>query len=178
MRGILPPEFLLRRSWLPTLTVIGAAGFPSSLQEAGNVLRPSTTLRLSVRLPPTIDSKVAAEALKTTFETEPPHGAKVTFELQHVGNGWNAPSLAPWLEQSLERASMTFFGKQSAAIGEGGGIPFMGRLGEKFPEAQFVVTGVLGPGSNAHGPNEFLEISMAIRLTASVAMIMMDHAIK
>jgi len=60
-------------------------------------------------------------------------------------------------------------------MGEGGTIPFMGMLGEKFPEAQFLVTGVLGPQSNAHGPNEFLHLATARRLTGCVSQVLMDH---
>ena len=84
--------------------------------------------------------------------------------------------MAPWLETALERASQRLFGKPAMYMGEGGSIPFMGMLGEKFPEAQFLITGVLGPGSNAHGPNEFLHLPTARKLTCAVAQILADHA--
>jgi len=61
-------------------------------------------------------------------------------------------------------------------MGEGGSIPFMNLLGEKYPGTQFVVTGLLGPSSNAHGPNEFLHIPFAKRLSACIADVLKDHA--
>jgi acetylornithine deacetylase/succinyl-diaminopimelate desuccinylase-like protein len=167
-------ERILNRTWRPTLSVTGAAGLPA-LEAAGNVLRPSTTLALSVRLPPTTDSAAALAALKQTLEADPPHAAQVSFNGSSA-NGWNAPSLAPWLAESLERASQAAFARPFMCMGEGGSIPFMGMLGEAFPEAQFMITGVLGPQSNAHGPNEFLDIAFARRLTACVAQVLCDHA--
>ncbi len=169
-------ELLLRRTWRPALTVIGVDGFPKSLAESGNVLRPSTTLRLSLRIPPTVDSAIATQTVKRLLEANPPYGAEVSFEEGHGAGGWNAPSLAPWLEKSVNDASLAYFGKPAIAWSEGGGIPFMGLLGKKFPQAQFLITGLLGPQSNAHGPNESLDIPGGIRLTASVAHVIADHA--
>jgi acetylornithine deacetylase/succinyl-diaminopimelate desuccinylase-like protein len=167
-------ERVLGRTWRATLSVTGAEGLPP-LESAGNVLRPATTLTLSIRLPPTADPQQAAAAVKRRLETDPPYGARVYFDGASAP-GWNAPSLAPWLSRSLEQASQTCFGRPFVCTGEGGGIPFMAMLGEAFPEAQFVVTGVLGPGSNAHGPNEFLHIPYARRLTHCVARVITDHA--
>ncbi|QUD90122.1 M20 family metallopeptidase [Phenylobacterium montanum] len=169
-----PTELLLNRTWRPQLAVTGAAGLPP-IENAGNVLRPFTTAKLSLRLPPTADAEAAGDALKALLERDPPYGAKISFTPDHAGAGWNAPDLAPWLEASLERASTAAFGKPAAMIGEGGSIPFMGMLGERFPAAQFVITGVLGPHSNAHGPNEFLHIQMGKNVTACMAMILEDH---
>lgn len=168
-------ELLLRQTWMPTLTVTGAEGLPT-LEGAGNVLRPYTALRLSFRTPPTLDAEKAAARIKALLEESPPNGARVTFTPGHSASGWNAPSLASWLAQSVNDASLAFFGKPSMAKGEGGTIPFMGMLGAKFPEAQFLITGVLGPESNAHGPNEFLHIPTGIKLTAAVARVITDHA--
>jgi acetylornithine deacetylase/succinyl-diaminopimelate desuccinylase-like protein len=128
-----------------------------------------------LRLPPTVDGDKAAAALKQIVEKTPPHGAKVTLQNASGTSGWNAPKLESWLEGAVERASKTFFGKSAASMGEGGTIPFMGMLGRKFPKAQFVITGVLGPESNAHGPNEFLHVPTAKRLTACVASILAEH---
>ena len=169
-----PTELLLNRTWRPQLAVTGAAGLPLP-ENAGNVLRPYTTAKLSLRVPPTADAEAAGEALREILERDPPYGAKVSFTPDHPGSGWNAPALAPWLEASLERASMATFGRGPGMIGEGGSIPFMGMLGERFPAAQFVITGVLGPHSNAHGPNEFLHIQMGKNVTAAMAMILEDH---
>ena len=167
-------EMILNRTWRPTLSVVGQAGMPD-LSVAGNVLRPKTSLKLSIRLPPTLKATGVVERLKFLFERNPPYGAHVTFKAEKASAGWEAPATAPWLETSIEAASKTFFGKGACSYGEGGSIPFMGMLGEKFPKAQFVITGVLGPQSNAHGPNEFLHIPTGKNLTASVAHVIEDY---
>jgi len=167
-------QLVLNRTWRPQLSITGAGGLPE-LASAGNVLRPSTSAKISLRLPPTLDPVKAGALVKDLFERDPPHGAVVGFALEKAGPGWNAPALAGWLEQALDRASNAQFGRGAALMGEGGTIPFMGMLGEKFPSAQFVITGVLGPHSNAHGPNEFLHLDMARKVTACVAMILQDH---
>jgi acetylornithine deacetylase/succinyl-diaminopimelate desuccinylase-like protein len=168
-------ELVLNRTWRPKLAVTGVDGLPA-LANAGHVLRPFTTVKLSLRIPPTLDGKNAAAALKRIVETDPPYGAKVRFEGEKSGSGWNAPQLAPWLEKAVDQASRAFFGPPPVYMGEGGTIPFMGMLGEKFPEAQFLVTGVLGPHSNAHGPNEFLHIPTGKRVSMVVADIVAQHA--
>ena len=167
-------EAVLNRSWRPALSVIGMEGLPA-LQDAGNVLRPMTTIKLSLRIPPMVDAEVASQALKSALEHDPPSGADVRFVTEKGAAGWNAPPLEAWLEEACESASNTHFGKGAVWMGEGGTIPFMGMLGEKFPQAQFMVTGVLGPASNAHGPNEFLHIPCAKRLTACVAQVLDAH---
>jgi acetylornithine deacetylase/succinyl-diaminopimelate desuccinylase-like protein len=167
-------ESLLNRTWRPQLEITGAAGLPP-LEKSGNVLRPFTAAKISLRLPPTVDAKAATSALQELFETDPPYGAKVAFTAEQWASGWNAPSLEPWLAASLRRASFEFFGKEACYMGEGGTIPFMAMLGERFPRAQFMITGVLGPRSNAHGPNEFLEIATGMRVTSCVARVLADH---
>jgi len=167
-------ELVLNRTWRPFLAVTGVDGMPS-LDNAGNVLRTHTTLRISLRVAPTCDVTKATATLKEVLEAEPPYGATVTFRPEQEGPGWNAPAMASWLEASIEKASQTYFDKEACYMGEGGSIPFMGMLGEKFPKAQFMITGVLGPQSNAHGPNEFLHIPMGKRLTACVAQVLCDH---
>ncbi len=167
-------ELMLNNTWRPTLSITGADGLPS-VGNAGNVLLPGTTLKLSFRLPPTTDPDDAAKAVKTALEKEPPAFAKVSFKVESAMGGWNAPAVADWLEQSMQRGSADYFDKPSMYMGTGGSIPFMGMLGEKFPEAQFLVTGLLGPNSNAHGPNEFLHIETGKRLTCCVAQVLEDH---
>jgi acetylornithine deacetylase/succinyl-diaminopimelate desuccinylase-like protein len=169
-----PKEAILNRTWRPALSVTGAAGLPA-LADAGNVLRPFTTVKLSMRIPPMCDPKAATNALKQLLEKDPPYGAAVRFHAEQGASGWNAPPLAPWLERACDAASRTYFGRETVWMGEGGTIPFMGMLGEKFPKAQFMITGVLGPGSNAHGPNEFLDISCGKKLTACVAQVLGEH---
>ncbi|HHQ9287918.1 TPA: M20 family metallopeptidase [Legionella anisa] len=164
-------QLILNRSWRPALTVTGANGFPA-IGDAGNVLRPQTALKLSMRLPPLVDPEIAATVMHNALTKETPYHAKVSFKIGDGSPGWNAPKLAPWLEKAADAASMTYYGKPAAYLGEGGTIPFMGMLGKKFPEAQFMITGVLGPHSNAHGPNEFLHLDMVKKLTASVAYVL------
>lgn len=161
-------ELLLNRTWRPQLEVTGASGLPA-LAAAGNVLRPSTQLKLSLRLPPELDGEFAAKVLKEVLEQDPPYGAKVSFDGLEAATGWNAPPLAPVLEETLRQASVRYFGAPPCFMGEGGTIPFMAMLGRMFPNAQFLVTGVLGPHSNAHGPNEFLHLPTARRITAVLA---------
>ena len=168
-------ERILNRTWRPTLSITGVDGIPA-LTNAGNVLRPKTTFKLSVRVPPTADATKASAKLKELLEKKPPYGVKVKFTGEKGADGWNAPELASWLEKSVDAASKNFFGKSACYMGEGGTIPFMGMLGKKFPKAQFLITGVLGPHSNAHGPNEFLHIPTGKRLTACVAQVVHEHS--
>jgi acetylornithine deacetylase/succinyl-diaminopimelate desuccinylase-like protein len=168
-------EQLLARTWYPAMSVTGVAGIPP-VESAGNVLRPYTSLQLSVRLPPTCDHEIALKAMTTELTNDPPYGAHVTFGNSHSAPGWNAPVFADWLQAALDDASVANFGNASRAFGEGGSIPFMGMLGEMFPDAQFVITGVLGPGANAHGPNEYLHIPTARRLTSCLATVLNAHA--
>jgi len=167
-------ELLVNRSWLPQLEITGAEGFPR-VADAGNVLRAATVAKLSLRLPPTLEPVGAIACLKTLLEKDPPYGARITFEPEAPGAGWDSPALAPWLRDSAGQASRDFFGADACYLGEGGSIPFMGMLGERFPQAQFLITGVLGPESNAHGPNEFLEISTAKKVTSCTARVLADH---
>ncbi|MEE9412804.1 MAG: M20 family metallopeptidase [Methylococcales bacterium] len=167
-------ELVLNRTWRPALAVVGANGLPS-IENAGNVLRPGTDVKLSLRLPPTCDAHLASQKLKQLLEDKPPYQATISFTPNWSASGWNAPPFSPWLQQSIDTASSDFFGKPAIHMGEGGSIPFMGMLGEKFPHAQFMITGVLGPGSNAHGPNEFLHIPTAKKLTCCVAKVIADH---
>jgi acetylornithine deacetylase/succinyl-diaminopimelate desuccinylase-like protein len=168
-------EALLNRTWRPALSIIGADGLPA-IADAGNVLRPQTALELSLRLPPTVDAQVAARAMKRILESDPPAGANVRFEVTESATGWNAPPTAEWLTRAIDEASSCFYDKPAAAMGEGGTIPFMAMLGKHFPDAQFLITGVLGPHSNAHGPNEFLHVPYAKKLTACVANVIAAHA--
>ena len=173
--GVSAAERILARTWQPTLSITGIDGIPA-LGSAGNVLRPYTAAKLSLRIPPSVDGAAATAAVKRTLEADPPYGASVSFHAEMPGQGWNAPPFAPWLERALAEASLTYWGKAAMFMGEGGTIPFMGMLGERFPDAQFLITGVLGPGANAHGPNEFLHIPTAKRLTCAVARVLEAHA--
>jgi len=170
-----PVELIINSTWRATLAVTGADGLPP-VGSAGNVLLPELSFKLSLRLPPTTDPTRAAKALKEALERDPPYGVQVTFESEGGTGGWNAPAFAPWLEESITRASQVIYGRDAVHIGCGGSIPFMGMLGARFPHTQFFITGVLGPHANAHGPNEFLHIDYATRLTACVSLVLADHA--
>jgi len=168
-------EAILNRTWRPFLAVVGADGLPA-IKDAGNVLRPKTALKLSLRLPPLIDGRHASDTLKQLLEIDPPYAAKVSFETDQGASGWSAPPTAAWLDAALQSASQACYGRPAVMMGEGGTIPFMAMLGKQFPRAQFLITGVLGPKSNAHGPNEFLDVGFAQKLTACVAHVLAAHA--
>ncbi len=168
-------ELVLNRTWRPVLEVTGADGLPA-LRDAGNVLRPETTLKLSLRLPPTVDAVIATRRIGEILCADPPYGAALRFEGDASAQGWNAPPTARWLADALSCASRTWFGREAVAMGEGATIPFMAMLGARFPAAEFVITGVLGPGANAHGPNEFLHVPTAKRLSGAVAQVLAAHA--
>jgi len=170
-------ELILQKTWQPQLSITAMEGYPLPAN-GGNVLLPYSIAKLSLRVPPSADAEAARQAVKTALESSPPYDAEIVFDAPRGENGWNAPTLAPWLEASLNKASTSAYGKPAAFQGEGGSIPFMAMLGEKFPRTQFVVTGVLGPHSNAHGPNEFLHIQFAKRVSACIAQVLADHAIK
>nr|WP_315246550.1 M20 family metallopeptidase [uncultured Albidiferax sp.] len=165
-----PVQALLNRTWAPTLSVTGAEGLPE-LKNAGAVLRPYTAFKLSLRLPPLVDAALAVQELKTLLEDNAPYQARVTFQPDGAATGWNAPSTAPWFETALHAASQAQFGAPCGYIGQGGTIPLMNMLSKGFPKAQMMVCGVLGPKSNAHGPNEFLHVPYAKKLTAAVAQV-------
>jgi acetylornithine deacetylase/succinyl-diaminopimelate desuccinylase-like protein len=168
-------QLLINSTWRATLAVTGADGLPPVVS-AGNVLLPQLTFKLSLRLPPTCDSEAAMQAIRAALQREAPYGAQVRFEVDSATTGWNAPTLAPWLEASIMRASKEIYGRDAVYSGCGGTIPFMGMLSERFPRTQFFITGVLGPQANAHGPNEFLHIEYAKKLTECVALVLADHA--
>ena len=166
-------EGVLRRTWRPALSIVGSDGMPSTAN-AGNVLRPYTTLQLSMRIPPMVDPKKAVDAIEKILKDDIPYGASVELEFEEAAEGWNAPESKTWLLDAIEKASKRYFNQMPCTIGEGGTIPFMAMLGKQFPEAQFVITGVLGPQSNAHGPNEFLHIPFAKNLTCCISSIITD----
>ncbi|MGA2190473.1 MAG: peptidase dimerization domain-containing protein [Steroidobacteraceae bacterium] len=167
-------ELIANNTWRATLAVTGADGLPPTAA-AGNVLLPEVCLKLSLRLPPTCDAEAATQAVRSLLERDPPYGAAVSFEADPGAGGWNAPAFAPWLSEAIELASHRVFGCAAMHAGCGGTIPFMGMLGRQFPRTQFFITGVLGPHSNAHGPNEFLDVAYAKKLTASVAVVLAEH---
>lgn len=170
-----PVELALNGTWRPTVSYIGMEGMPSSAN-AGNVLRPTTSLMLSFRLPPNVDPGAANRAIEAALTADPPYGAKVRYHAHEGAAGWSSAEVAPWLAHALDDASTAAFGQPARFMAQGGTIPFMAMLGERYPDAQFAITGVLGPGSNAHGPNEFLHLPMVRGVTAAVAHLLGAHA--
>jgi len=168
-------ERLIRQAWAATLSITGFEGAPAP-SDAGNVLRPSTSVKISVRTPPSVDAKVAQDALVAALTRHPPYGAHVSVQLDAVAQGWVAPLRSSWLIDALNEASLAAFGQEPGFLGEGGSIPFLSELGRRFPHAEMVATGALGPGSNAHGPDESLHVPTAIAVTTSVAVIVGAHA--
>ncbi|OLT38753.1 peptidase M20 [Saccharomonospora sp. CUA-673] len=166
---------VLANTWETTLSVTGADGLPP-LADAGNVLRPYTSVKLSFRLPPTVDGATALEALTRTLTTDPPYGAQVEVARTDAATGWNAGPRAAWLESTLDTVSDDVFGLPWRALGLGGTIPFLGMFGRAYPDAQFVVTGPRGPGNNAHVPDEWLHLEQTERVTEAVARIIDAHA--
>jgi acetylornithine deacetylase/succinyl-diaminopimelate desuccinylase-like protein len=167
-------ELILNRTWRPSLSITGIGGVPSPV-DAGNVLRPYTEAKISLRLPPTCDAAAASKALQALLTRDPPCGAKVSFKPDWTAAGWHAPPMQPSLERTVDESSQQYFGRPAQHMGEGGTIPFMAMLGARFPKAQFLITGVLGPGANAHGPNEFLHVPYVKKLTACVAAVIASH---
>jgi acetylornithine deacetylase/succinyl-diaminopimelate desuccinylase-like protein len=165
-----PVERVLARTWKPSLAFVGMDGVPA-VRDGGNVLRPFTTGKIAMRLPPSADAIAAAARVAAVLTDDPPSGARVTVEVEGA-KGFDAPVMVEWLAESVDQASEAYFGQPSGAAGEGGTIPFLSALQEQYPAAQFLVTGVLGPGSNAHGPNEMLHLPTAKRVTASVAHVL------
>ncbi len=175
LMGANPAERLLQRTWWPTLSITGVGGIPS-VADAGNVLRASTTLVLSLRLPPNVSGPSAEEALQRALTTNVPSNAVVTLRTESA-DGWLSPPLSPWLADCLETASLEAFGKPVGFAGEGGTIPFLAVLGARYPKVQFVATGVLGPNSNAHGIDEMLDLDTAVSVSNAVTHIIEAHAV-
>ncbi len=167
-------ELVLNNTWRPTLSVTGLSGAPP-VTSAGNTLRPSTSAKLSIRLPPTLDGNAAERVVKSLLETNPPYGAHVRFISDGAQQGWAAPNVSPELGEAFAKASQRYFDQPVRYMGMGGTIPFLKMLGDRFPDAQFMVTGVLGPHSNAHGPNEFLDIETGKRVTCCVAHVLANY---
>ncbi len=175
LEGSGPADRVIRTSWAASLAVVGADGLPPAAT-AGNVLRPSTTLKLVFRLPPTVDARIAAASIRHALTDVPPAGARVEWTEGGAADGWAAAPYAPWLDGALDAASLACFGMPAGRFGEGGSIPFMGWLTSRYPEAELLAMGVLGPGSNAHGPDEALHLPTAERVTSALGMLVAAHA--
>ena len=161
-----PVDRLVAGTWSAALEVTGGDGLPLPRQ-GGNVLRPSTTLKFSLRLPPDVDARRAADALVSAIRTD--EGAHLTIDMEQPAQGWLAPPLDEHIAATVTEVSRSRFGREHGGFGLGGSIPFLADLQSGFPRTQFVATGVLGPHSNAHGPNESLHIPTGKAVTHLVA---------
>ena len=176
-------DMIVAMNWEPTLSIIGADGIPS-VQDAGNVLRTNTDLKLSFRIPPGVDSEYACllytsdaaddseyavARVKEILEQDPPYGAEVTFTPDSCADGFHAPPLDGPISEAINEASMELTGLPPLATWTGGTIPFMAMMQGKYPEAMFLCTGTSGPGNNAHGPDEKLHIPSSKRLTVALS---------
>jgi len=175
LMGSSAEERLLARTWHPTLSVIGMGGIPLPTI-AGNVLRPFTTVVLSFRLPPSVNASAAGAAVQRLLERDPPSNAKVIVTVDAAGDGWVAPELVAWLATALEQGSLDAFGRSVGFTGEGGSIPFLAALAQRYPGVQFVATGVGGPQSNAHAIDEMLDLPTAVGVTNAVITVLEAHA--
>lgn len=164
-------EMYLDNVWRPNLAITGAGGLPN-FKKAGNVIRASTTVRVSLRISPLMVSETAKEKLIEILTTDVPYNAKVTILGSNGGDGYCQKVLEPWLQGAIEKAGQDFYDKPAGTFGDGGSIPFLNELAKKYPDSQIVAFGVLGPYSNAHGPNEFLELDYAKKLTCSLSAIL------
>jgi acetylornithine deacetylase/succinyl-diaminopimelate desuccinylase-like protein len=167
-------ELILNRTWRTQLSVTGMDGFPS-VKDAGNVTLPYVSANLSFRLPPTIKGSFAADFIKKMLEDDPPYDADITFNVENYGDGWLMPAASGWLSTALKKSSLAFFGKDVMYRAEGGSIPFMGMLNAMFGKPQFFVTGVGGHDTNAHGPDESVNIPMVRRVAMCVAQVLSAH---
>ena len=170
-----PVELILNNTWRPSLTVTGADGLPESKLAPG-VLRPATALRLSFRTPPTTDTAGAQAALVKAVTTDVPYGARVEVRNFVSLDGWSAPLPSQWLADALDALTGPVFSQPYRQLGIGGGIPFMQMLGQRYPDANFVVTGALSADSNMHVPDESLNIRYAEQVTAAVAYVLDAYA--
>lgn len=170
-------DILINTTWKPTLSVIGVEGMPP-FASAGNVIRPLTAVFLTLRIPPMLDVNELAQELKEVLESDSPYGAKVNFNILNCSSGWNANTMEPWLRNAMDYSAKTYFGKPPAFNGIGGTIGIMELFDKYFPNAQYFVSGVEGPGSNAHGPNESLHIPSAKKITCVLAQLLKEHCNK
>ena len=166
---------LIQRTWHPTLSVIGMSGIPLP-DIAGNVLRAFTTAVLSFRIPPLTDTAAASDEVLRILSADPPSNAQVEVTVRSDGDGWSAPTFAPWLTAALDAASLDAFGRPVGYTGEGGSIPFLASLGRRYPGVQFVATGVGGPQANAHAIDEMLDLPTAVGVTNAVVTVLAAHA--
>jgi len=163
-----PLDIFLTMNLSPSLSIIGADGIPS-IQDAGNVLRTNTDLKISIRTPPGISAEKVAVKVQELLEKDPPNGAHVSAKMTEVADGFLSPELPEKLSDMLKKSGKKFYGNEPMSLFIGGTIPVMAMLQSRYPDSKFIITGAGGPGGNAHGPDEKLHIPTAKKVTKCMA---------
>lgn len=167
-------ELLVNKTWRPAVSVIGVSGFPAA-ETAGNAMVPEITVRISVRTPPATDINKCINEMREKITVDSPHGVELEFVLGEHVDSWVSPELSAPVAQAISDASTAYFGNDAVYLGEGGGIGFVPLMSKMFPKAQFVLTGLVGPDSNAHAANESMHIPTAKKITCCIAHILQAH---
>jgi acetylornithine deacetylase/succinyl-diaminopimelate desuccinylase-like protein len=167
-------DVIIRNTWKPTLVVTGCNGIPQ-IGEGGNVIRPFTELKLSVRLPPGVDSNSASLKLKEILEKDPPYSAKVEATIINTGDGWNVYNLSEKLRNLLNISSKRFFNNEMGFYGGGGSVPFVNFFNNLYPTSDIAVLGVCGPTSNIHGPNENLNLDFVQKMMMCLTYLISEY---
>ena len=151
------------------MAITGASGLPD-VAKAGNVLRPSTSARLSLRLPPNADPAKTQAAFVKLLSEDIPYNCKVDIKSGHSGQGWCMKDPEQWMKDAFQDVGTDFFdGNKPGSYGIGGSIPFLAELGKMYPETAIYALGVLGPRANAHAPNECINLDYTKRLTGALS---------
>lgn len=127
-----------------------------------------------MRLPPNMDAHKANQHVKDKLTTDVPHNCKVEIHGDHNGNGWCMKDPEPWFHEVMNSASKNFYGKEYGSYGMGGSIPFLAQLGGLYANTFIVALGVLGPQSNAHAPDECINLAFAKKLTQCMSHLIVD----
>lgn len=168
------PDMYLNNTWRANMSITGIDGLPP-IKTAGNVLRASTTARLSIRLPPSCKPDVALEGLKKTLSTDVPYNCHLDIQSGMTGSGWCMKALDERMSGIVSKAGSDFFdGADTGTYGMGGSIPFLSELDKMYPEAYIFAIGLIGPKANAHGPNECMNLAFAKKLTCSLSHMLID----
>ena len=161
---------LTARLWTkPSLTLIGADITP--LDVAGNVLAPSATARLSLRIAPGQDPQAALEALSAHLHAHVPFGARLTITGREAGPAFDGTQATPASQAALWAMSTAWRG-EAVSVGQGGSIPFIATLKEVFPDAEVLVTGIEDPDTRAHSEDESMHLGELERIIVAEALLL------
>ena len=150
-------EAMINNRWKPTCSILGIDNCPK-IEDNGFGVKKSITVKMSMRLPPGIDSHAALEALKKVVKENIYFDAKVKFLSAEVADGWKLTNFSEKTKNVLNKASKEYFGNELVFKGMGGSIPFITYFQTKYPNADVICTGILGADCFEHGPNENLHL--------------------